>query len=75
MIFTDIIFQMDFLIEKQSSLNLNLKREQGQAVKELYPGRDSARAKYLQAFQKLKHEEQQDGERCFPCDSATEQYY
>ena len=32
---------------------------------------DLARAEYLQAFQKLKHEEQQDDERCFPRDSAT----
>ena len=31
---------MDFLIEKLGSLDLNLKREQGQAVKELYAGRD-----------------------------------
>ena len=40
MSFTDIIFKMDFLIEKLSSLDLDLKREQGQAVKELYAGRD-----------------------------------
>ena len=53
---------MDFLIAKLSFLDLNLKREQEQAVKELYSGRDvlqfcqrdSARAEYLQAFQKLK---------------------
>ena len=31
---------MDFLIEKLSSLDLNLKREQEQAAKELYAGRD-----------------------------------
>ena len=56
---------MDFLIEKLSFLDLNLKTEQEKAVKELYSGRDdslqccqrdSARAEYLQAFQKLKHE-------------------
>ena len=38
--FTDIIFQMDFLIEKLSLLDLNLKTEQEQAIKELYSGRD-----------------------------------
>ena len=38
--FTDIIFQMDFLIEKLSLLDHNLKTEQEQAIKELYSGRD-----------------------------------
>ena len=40
MSFTDIIFYVDFLIEKLSFLDLNLKTEQEQAVKELYSRQD-----------------------------------
>ena len=69
---------MDFLIEKLSSLDLDLKREQGQAVKELYAGQDVL-AVLPTGFGKSRIftsiSEQQDGERRFPCDSATEQYY
>ena len=77
---------MDVLIEKLSFLDLNLKTEQEQVVKELYSGRDVL-AMLPTGFGKSRiftsvsetetrtDEEQQDGERRFPCDGATKKYY
>ena len=60
---------MDFLIEKLSFLDLNLKTEQEQAVKELYSGRDIL-AVLPTGFTSVSETETRTD-----CDSAIEQYY